>query len=96
MNNPWRTDGIDLGEIFRKYGPAYREAYNLPLKSLKVMGGVQKCRSEELGGHVYQCDICGHEKIAYNSCLPESLSVWSQSPLSKMPKYGQGEVVDCA
>lgn len=68
MNTPRRTDGIDLGEIFRKYGPAYRDAYNLPLKSLKVMSAIEKCRTEELGGHVYQCDDCGHEKIAYNSC----------------------------
>ncbi len=68
MNTPRKTDGIDLGEIFRKYGPAYRDAHKLPLKSLKVMSAIESCRTEELGGHVYQCDNCGDEKIAYNSC----------------------------
>ncbi len=56
MNTPRKTDGIDLGEIFRKYGHAYRDAHKLPLKSLKVMSAIEKCRTEELGGHVYQCD----------------------------------------
>ncbi|MFV1976806.1 MAG: IS91 family transposase [Candidatus Scalindua sp.] len=68
MNTPRRTDGIDLGEIFRKYGPAYRDSHKLPLKSLKAMSAIENCRTEELGGHVYQCDNCGDEKIAYNSC----------------------------
>ena len=26
------------------------------------------CRTANLGGHVYQCDSCGHEHISYNSC----------------------------
>ncbi|MCP4251938.1 MAG: transposase [Candidatus Scalindua sp.] len=68
MNAPRKTEGIDLGEIFRKYGPAYRDANRLPLKSLKAMSAIESCRTEELGGHVYQCDNCGDEKIAYNSC----------------------------
>ncbi len=68
MKTPRKPDGVDLGEIFRKYGPAYRDVHKLPLKSLKVMSAIEKCRTEKLGGHVYQCDNCGDEKIAYNSC----------------------------
>ena len=68
MNTPRKADGIDLGEIFREYGPAYRATHKLPLKSLKVMSAIEQCRTEALGGHVYQCDNCAEEKIAYNSC----------------------------
>lgn len=27
-----------------------------------------RCRTAELGGHVEECDQCGHQVIAYNSC----------------------------
>jgi hypothetical protein len=32
------------------------------------MGAVEACRSAALGGHVEQCDGCGHVRVAYNSC----------------------------
>ena len=32
------------------------------------MHAVEVCRTEALGGHVEQCDRCGHQTISYNSC----------------------------
>ena len=32
------------------------------------MGAIESCRTAALGGHVEQCDVCGHQRIAYNSC----------------------------
>ena len=32
------------------------------------MTAIELCRTAALGGHVEQCDSCGHERIAYNSC----------------------------
>ena len=32
------------------------------------MGAIESCRTAALGGHVEQCDVCGHQLIAYNSC----------------------------
>lgn len=28
----------------------------------------ERCRTAALGGHLEQCDQCGHERNAYNSC----------------------------
>jgi hypothetical protein len=33
-----------------------------------VMRAIERCRTAALGGHVEQCDACGHQRIAYNSC----------------------------
>ena len=33
------------------------------------MIAVERCRTAALGGHVEQCDACGHTRIWYNSCL---------------------------
>jgi hypothetical protein len=34
----------------------------------KTLDAIQKCRTAELGGHLDQCNDCGHLKISYNSC----------------------------
>jgi len=32
------------------------------------MTAIEQCRTAALGGHVEQCDTCGHQRISYNSC----------------------------
>lgn len=32
------------------------------------MRALELCRTAELGGHIDQCDSCGHHSISYNSC----------------------------
>jgi Putative transposase/Transposase zinc-binding domain len=32
------------------------------------MSAIELCRTAALGGHVEQCDTCGHQRIAYDSC----------------------------
>jgi hypothetical protein len=60
----------ELGEVFRRYGPAYRSthAHQLSRSQRRVMNAVERCRTAALGGHVEQCDRCHHQRIAYNSC----------------------------
>ncbi|MFS3137795.1 IS91 family transposase [Gluconacetobacter sacchari] len=61
---------LELGDIFRAAGPAWRAAHasRLPLQQLKVMSAIEHCRTAALGGHVAACGGCGHWRIAYNSC----------------------------
>ncbi len=58
----------ELGDIFRNYGEQYRQNHALPLSHLRVMRAVERCRTAALGGHLQQCDACGFERPAYNSC----------------------------
>ena len=61
---------LEVADIFRDHGPAWRaaQAGHLSLGQLKVMSAIEHCRTPLLGGHVEQCDACGHIQIAYNSC----------------------------
>lgn len=49
---------LELAEIFRRYGPAYRAKFadRMPKSHLAA---IEQCRTETLGGHVYQCPACG-------------------------------------
>jgi hypothetical protein len=58
----------ELADIFRAYGQSYRQAHPLPRSQLKVMRAIESCRTAALGGHLQQCDSCGYQQPAYNSC----------------------------
>jgi len=62
------SGGLEVAEIFRQYGLAYRESHRLPRHELRVMRAIEVCRTAVLGGHKDQCDQCGHVEISYNSC----------------------------
>lgn len=59
---------LEVADIFRVFGPTYREVHALPLRYLRVMRAIEICRTSELGGHLDQCDHCGTVRISYNSC----------------------------
>jgi hypothetical protein len=59
---------LEVADVFRAFGPAYREAHELPLRHLRAMRAIEICRTAELGGHLDQCDHCGTVRISYNSC----------------------------
>jgi len=63
-----RANGLEVANIFREYGPAYRATHKLPLQHLKAMSAIEACRTKVLGGHLGECDTCGAEVPAYNSC----------------------------
>lgn len=61
---------LEVADIFRAHGPAYRREHagHLNLPQLKVMSAIENCRTSALGGHVAACTKCSHQHIAYNSC----------------------------
>jgi predicted Zn-ribbon and HTH transcriptional regulator len=58
----------ELAEVFRQYGQSYRKTHRLSSSQQKVLRAIEVCRTQELGGHLKQCDTCGFEHPAYNSC----------------------------
>ena len=60
--------GPELADVFRRYGATYRQRHDLPTAQRRVMTAIERCRTAALGGHVDQCDQCGHQRISYNSC----------------------------
>ena len=61
---------LEVADIFRAYGPAWRSANigHLSLGQLKVMSAIEHCRTAAFGGHVARCEKCANTQIAYNSC----------------------------
>jgi Putative transposase/Transposase zinc-binding domain len=59
---------LEVADVFRRFGSAYRAARRLTPVQAKVMRAVETCRTAALGGHEEVCASCGHRQCAYNSC----------------------------
>ena len=59
---------LEVADVFRQYGEAYLAKYGASREQRRVLRDIQACRTAALGGHIAQCDRCGHQTISYNSC----------------------------
>jgi len=56
---------LELAELFRHYGSRLPP---LSHHQARTVAAITHCRTAALGGHLQQCDRCGHQEISYNSC----------------------------
>lgn len=61
---------LELADVFAALGSDFQKTDTLLLSSeqRRAFQDIIQCRTAALGGHLEQCDQCGHQQIAYNSC----------------------------
>lgn len=61
---------LEVADIFRAEGKQYRQQHKTHLSAvqLRAMRAIEECRTAALGGHLQECDHCGHQRNAFNSC----------------------------
>lgn len=59
-----------LQQLFREHGPHYlaRFAQTMPANHQKVIGAIQRCRSEQAGSTLYHCQACAKTHVIARSC----------------------------
>ena len=62
------TSSIELADIVRAHGDAYRRTHRLAPIQQTALRAIALCRTAALGGHTDTCDQCGATRTAYNSC----------------------------
>lgn len=62
--------GLELADLFREYGAAYRKKYadKLLPSHRQAMWAIEYCRTQRLGGQVYGCPNCQEFQYSYHSC----------------------------
>lgn len=62
--------GLEVADVLRQHGDAFldRCGDSLSHEQRRVLHDLNACRTAALGGHVEECDRCGHRQVAYNSC----------------------------
>ena len=64
----WEPPRFEVGEIARDHGERLAREHALSTAQQKVLRALARCRTAALGGHLDECDSCGHQRPAYNSC----------------------------
>jgi Putative transposase/Transposase zinc-binding domain len=61
---------LEVADVVRQYGAAWIQACRTSLSRVqyRALRAIEQCRTAARGGHVEQCDRCGHQVISYNSC----------------------------
>lgn len=61
---------VEVAEIFRLHGPAYREKFGRRLlpSHRRAMQDIEQCRTAARGGQVYFCNQCQQPRYSYHSC----------------------------
>ena len=68
MIAPASQPRLEVAEILRAHGEAYRAHHPVSPEQATVLRRLIACRTAALGGHVDSCDACGTVRISYNSC----------------------------
>ncbi len=59
---------FEVADVVRTCGETYRNSHRPSAAQQRVLRNIAACRTAALGGHVDQCDSCGHVRVSYNSC----------------------------
>jgi Putative transposase/Transposase zinc-binding domain len=92
MNRP----ALEMADVVRQHGAAFLQRYGATLsgEQHRALRAIALCRTAALGGHITQCDHCGHEAQAYNSCRHRSCPKCHGTAQATWLAAREGEVLD--
>jgi len=67
-NKPCEKPHLEVADILREHISEFKAKYRMPPEHYKVVCDILNCRTSYLGGHIEECDDCGGQRNAYNSC----------------------------
>lgn len=59
---------ITVQDVFLKFYSQYEGKHTPSSQQAKVARDIMHCKTADLGGHVEECEECGHIAVYYNSC----------------------------
>jgi hypothetical protein len=88
---------LEVADVFHRYGEAFRQEHGASISTSqrRVMTAIEVCRTAALGGHVEQCDACGHQRISYCSCRNRHCPKCQSLARADWIQRRQAELLDC-
>jgi hypothetical protein len=89
---------LEVADIVRLHGAAYREQYGSTLSSVqkRALRDIAACRTPFFGGHVYQCDHCQQKVFSYHSCRNRSCPKCHQDQTKRWLEQQRGRLLSCS
>jgi hypothetical protein len=70
MGEPAERTALSVGALLRQYGHDFltQHGATLSAEQRRAVRDLAACRTEALGGHLWQCTHCGQRRLVYHSC----------------------------
>ncbi len=87
---------LEVADIFRRYGHAYREMHGASMSTAqrRVMTAIEVCRTAALGGQIEKCDACGQRRICYRSCRNRHCNKCQSLARAEWTEHRQAELLN--
>lgn len=61
---------IELADIVSAHGDDYLAEFGsrMPATHRRALWAIRACRTQVMGGHLAECEQCGHQRYSYHSC----------------------------
>jgi Putative transposase/Transposase zinc-binding domain len=88
---------LEVADIVRAHGDEFCRAHagTVSVGQKRVLRAIARCRTAALGGHLEQCDQCGHQRNAYNSCADRHCPKCQALARAKWLEKRQAELLPC-
>src|ERR1035441_1717248 len=88
---------LEVADVVRTHGDEFRQTHagSLSAGQKRVLRAIERCRTAALGGHLEQCDRCGHERNAYNSCANRHCPKCQSLARAEWLEKRQAELLPC-
>src|SRR6059058_5340161 len=88
---------LEVADIVRAHGDEFRRAHatSLSTRQKRVLRSIEVCRTAALGGHLEQCDECGHQGNCYCSCRNRHCPKCQSLARAEWIEKRQSELLDC-
>ena len=87
---------IEVADILRLHGAAYREQHPLLASQQKVLEDLVRCRTAACGGQLYRCDQCAQEHYSYHSCGNRHCPKCHRQQTERWLEQQQARLLPCA
>lgn len=85
----------ELAQVFQRHGPRYLKHFGKRMLPghRRALEDISRCRTEPLGGHVFECDHCGSRHYAYHSCKNRSCPKCCGADTSRWLEKRRGQLL---
>ena len=88
---------IEVADVFRRFAQPYLAAHGAAMlpSHRRAITDILACRTEVLGGHLWQCNHCGQELFSYHSCRNRSCSKCHSNDTERWLEARRLEILPC-
>jgi len=74
---------LNVQDVFDRFYPQYQKVHPSCGVQQKAAFDIMNCRTSVMGGHISECDDCGHIHVSYNSCRNRHCPLCQSIPKEK-------------